>query len=300
MAGQADERLEAKEEIWDDFCRARIFCRTNTKLLMSPPHGRTPLALFRRHSQESSPMIQAQNFIAGAWSKATNAVERHQPLQHRRRDRRVPAGGGSRCEDSDRRRRRPPSPPGRRSTVQQRHDVLKKIGDEIIARKDELGQPAVARRRQDARRRHRRNRTRRPDLQVLLGRMPAPGRREAGLGASRCRCRSDARAPGRHRPHHAVELPHRHPGLEDRARRSPMAIAWCSSRPIWCRPARGALLKSSRRAGLPAGVFNLVMGRGSVVGEAMLKHKDVDCHLLHRLGQHRPARSQPPASRPIR
>lgn len=30
------------------------------------------------------------------------------------------------------------------------------------------------------------------------------------------------------------------------------------------------------RAGVPAGVFNLVMGRGSVVGEAMLNHPDVD------------------------
>src|SRR3954464_13173506 len=28
-------------------------------------------------------------------------------------------------------------------------------------------------------------------------------------------------------------------------------------------------------AGIPAGVFNLVMGRGSVVGETLLKHKDV-------------------------
>jgi aldehyde dehydrogenase (NAD+) len=30
------------------------------------------------------------------------------------------------------------------------------------------------------------------------------------------------------------------------------------------------------RAGAPKGVFNLVMGRGSVVGEAMLQHKDVN------------------------
>jgi len=36
-----------------------------------------------------------------------------------------------------------------------------------------------------------------------------------------------------------------------------------------------ALAEIIARAGLPAGVFNLVMGRGSVVGEAMLRHKDV-------------------------
>jgi acyl-CoA reductase-like NAD-dependent aldehyde dehydrogenase len=29
-------------------------------------------------------------------------------------------------------------------------------------------------------------------------------------------------------------------------------------------------------AGVPAGVFNLVTGRGTVVGEAMVKHPDVD------------------------
>src|SRR4029434_7006906 len=29
------------------------------------------------------------------------------------------------------------------------------------------------------------------------------------------------------------------------------------------------------RAGLPAGVFNLVMGRGSVVGETLVNHPDV-------------------------
>src|SRR5205814_7746955 len=33
-----------------------------------------------------------------------------------------------------------------------------------------------------------------------------------------------------------------------------------------------ALSEIIARAGLPAGVFNLVMGRGSVVGEAILKH----------------------------
>ena len=38
------------------------------------------------------------------------------------------------------------------------------------------------------------------------------------------------------------------------------------------------------RAGLPAGVFNLVMGRGSVVGETLVNHPDVAALSLHRLG----------------
>jgi acyl-CoA reductase-like NAD-dependent aldehyde dehydrogenase len=47
--------------------------------------------------------------------------------------------------------------------------------------------------------------------------------------------------------------------------------------------------RSSSRAGLPPGVFNLVMGRGSVVGEAMLNHPGRRRDHLHRLGRHRPA-----------
>jgi aldehyde dehydrogenase (NAD+) len=37
-----------------------------------------------------------------------------------------------------------------------------------------------------------------------------------------------------------------------------------------------ALAEIVVRAGAPSGVFNLVMGRGSVVGQAMLEHKDID------------------------
>ena len=37
-----------------------------------------------------------------------------------------------------------------------------------------------------------------------------------------------------------------------------------------------ALADIIARSGLPAGVFNLVMGRGSVVGDVMLKSRDID------------------------
>ncbi|WP_164203630.1 aldehyde dehydrogenase family protein, partial [Stenotrophomonas maltophilia] len=36
-----------------------------------------------------------------------------------------------------------------------------------------------------------------------------------------------------------------------------------------------ALVDILNRAGLPKGVLNLIMGRGSVVGQAMLEHPDV-------------------------
>ena len=35
------------------------------------------------------------------------------------------------------------------------------------------------------------------------------------------------------------------------------------------------------RSGIPAGVFNLVMGRGSVVGEGIIQHRDVNAIKLH-------------------
>ena len=45
-----------------------------------------------------------------------------------------------------------------------------------------------------------------------------------------------------------------------------------------------ALAEIISRSGLPKGVFNLVMGRGSVVGEVFVTSPEVRRHLLHRLG----------------
>ena len=108
---------------------------------------------------------------------------------------------------------------------------------------------ARARGRQDQARRHRRSDARRVSLQVLRRRGGAPGRRGAAFGASRHQGRDHARADRRGRHHHAVELPDRHPGVEDRARRSPTATAWCSSPPTWCPAAPG---RSPRSSAAPA------------------------------------------------
>ena len=58
-----------------------------------------------------------------------------------------------------------------------------------------------------------------------------------------------------------------------------------------------ALADILQRAGVPEGVFNLVMGRGSVVGEALLDGAGRRRDQLHRLGRHRPARSRRSAPR---
>ena len=80
----------------------------------------------------------------------------------------------------------------------------------------------------------------------------------------------------RRRHHHAVEFPDRHPRLEDRAGALPTATRSCSSRPTWCRARSWAIVDILHRAGLPKGVLNLVMGKGSVVGQAMLDSPDVN------------------------
>ena len=48
-----------------------------------------------------------------------------------------------------------------------------------------------------------------------------------------------------------------------------------------------ALVEILSRAGLPKGVLNLVMGRGSVVGQAMLDSRGRERHFIYRLGRDR-------------
>ncbi len=61
-----------------------------------------------------------------------------------------------------------------------------------------------------------------------------------------------------------------------------------------------ALSEIIARSGLPDGVFNLVMGPGSVVGKTLLEHPDVAADLVHRARSRPAARSRRPASPPDR
>ncbi len=146
---------------------------------------------------------------------------------------------------------------------------LDRVGSEILARKDELGRPAVARGRQDAARGHRR---------------------------SRCaRRRSSSSSPARRCALAGEKLPSVRPGIDVEITREPVGVvglitpwnfpiaipAWkiapalAYGNTVVFKPAdlvpgcAWALAEILSRAGLPAGVFNLVMGRGSVVGEAL-------------------------------
>jgi aldehyde dehydrogenase (NAD+) len=162
-----------------------------------------------------------------------------------------------------------------RSTPQERHDALKKISDEILARKEELGE--------------------------LLAREEGKTRPEGVGEVARAGQIFDFFA-GEALRLVGEKVPSVRPGVDVEITREavgvvgiispwnfPIAIpAWkiapalCYGNTIVFKPAdlvpgsAHALAEIIARSGLPRGVFNLVMGRGSVVGEALLASGDVD------------------------
>ena len=105
-----------------------------------------------------------------------------------------------------------------RGNLQERADLLERIGVHHTRAPHRARHAALARGGQDAARGHRRGLARRLHLQVLRGRGRPAHRREDRLHATGRGCRDHARADRGGGHHHAVELPARHPGLEDRAR----------------------------------------------------------------------------------
>ena len=97
-----------------------------------------------------------------------------------------------------------------------RADLLDKIGTMILERRETSGPAFGARRRQNPAGSDRRDRARRPHLQIFRRRGAAPSRPQYGIHAPRRRSGDLSRSGGRLWPDHAVEFPHRHSGLEDR------------------------------------------------------------------------------------
>ena len=159
------------------------------------------------------------------------------------------------------------------------------------------GHAAGARRRQDPARGHRRSRRApaRSSSSSPARRCASPARRMASVrpGVQVDVTREPVGVVGHHR---AVELPVRHPGLEDRA-----GAGLRQHRGVQAgRTGAGLRLGAGRDhqpRGLPAGVFNLVMGSGREVGQALVDSPLVDAHQLHRLGRHRRAASCRPPRR---
>src|SRR3954453_15413949 len=168
-----------------------------------------------------------------------------------------------------------PFPAWSRSGIQTRHDILKRVGDELLARKDEIG----------------------CILSREEGKTLAEGIGETGRAAQIFLFFSGEclRMAG-------DKLPSTRPGVDVEITREPIGVvgmitpwnfpiaipAWKIApalaygncvvfKPADLVPATAhALAEVIIRAGVPAGVFNLVMGRGSVVGQAMLEHPVVN------------------------
>ncbi|HET6157654.1 MAG TPA: aldehyde dehydrogenase family protein [Dongiaceae bacterium] len=161
-----------------------------------------------------------------------------------------------------------------RTTPQERHDILKKAADEVLARKEELGRI----------------------LSREEGKILAEGIGEAARAgqilaffAGECLRLAGEIIPSV-RPGVGIEMTREPIGVVALITpwNFPIAIpAWkiapalAHGNTVVIKPAEivphsvWALVDILNRAGLPKGVLNLVMGKGSVVGQAMLQHPDV-------------------------
>ena len=161
------------------------------------------------------------------------------------------------------------------STIQQRFDILDAVGGELLARREELGELLA-----------REEGKTRPEG---VGEVVRAGQIFKFFAAECVRLTGD-------------KLPSVRPGLEVEVTRHPIGVvalitpwnfpiaipAWKIApalaygntvvfKPAELVPASAwALADILRRAGTPPGVFNLVMGRGSVVGEAFVNSPDVN------------------------
>ena len=161
-----------------------------------------------------------------------------------------------------------------RGSIQQRHDILKKIGDDILARKDELGRLLA---REEGK-----------TLAEGVGETVRAGQIFLFFAAECVRQSGEKIASVR-------------PGIDIEITREPVGVVGLITPwnfpiaiPAWkiapalaygnCvvfKPAdlvpgtAHALSQIIAASGIPSGVFNLVMGRGSVVGETLIRHPDV-------------------------
>ena len=162
-----------------------------------------------------------------------------------------------------------------RSTPQLSHDILKRIGDELLARKDEIG--AILSREEGK------------PLAEGIGETVRAAQIFLFFSGEALRLTGDKLASVR-------------PGVDIEITREPVGVvgmicpwnfpiaipAWKTApalaygncvvlKPAELVPATAtALAEIIARAGVPPGVFNLIIGRGSVVGEAMLRHPGVN------------------------
>jgi aldehyde dehydrogenase (NAD+) len=218
-------------------------------------------------------MDAAANYIAGEWVGASQGAESINPSNTR-----DVVGVFARGSADDVKRAiaaaKQAFPQWSRSGIQQRHDLLKKVGDEILARKDELGRLLA---REEGK-----------TLPEAVGEVARAGQIFLFFAGEALRIAGEKIASVR--PNVDVEITREPLGVVGVITpwNFPIAIpAWKIApalaygncvvfKPADLVPATAhALADIIVRAGVPPGVFNLVMGRGSIVGDALVKHPDV-------------------------
>src|SRR6266567_9299636 len=224
--------------------------------------------------RRSSVMGVHQNFVAGHWTEASTAAPNVNPSNTR-----DIIGEYARGTKDDANRAieaaKAAFPAWSRSSPQLRYDALKKVSDEILARKDELGRLLA-----------------REEGKILaegVAEVVRAGQIFAFFAGEALRIAGEKLASVR--PNIDVEITREPIGVVGLITpwNFPIAIpAWkiapalCYGNCVVFKPAElvpgsaWALSELIVNAGVPKGVFNLVMGRGSVVGETMINDPRVD------------------------
>ena len=215
-----------------------------------------------------------QNYIAGEWVKAANGAADINPS-----DVSDVVGDYARASRQDAEHAVAAAKAAlygwARTTPQERYEALMKISNEILARKDELGRLL--------------SREEGKPLADGIGEVVRAGQIFSFFAAEAVRLSGEKFASTR-------------PGVDVEVTREPVGVvamitpwnfpiaipAWkiapalAYGNTVVLKPAdlvpgcAWALADIISRAGLPKGVFNLVMGRGSEIGDTLLTHKDVN------------------------
>ena len=219
-------------------------------------------------------MTDGQNFIAGEWVTSAESSADINPSNTGDVIGQYPQASAADAERAIAAAQNA-FPAWSRSTPQLRHDILKRIGDELLARKDEIG--AILSREEGK------------PLAEGIGETVRAAQIFLFFSGEALRLTGDKLASVR-------------PGVDIEITREPVGVvgmicpwnfpiaipAWKTApalaygncvvlKPAELVPATAtALAEIVARAGVPPGVFNLIIGRGSVVGEAMLRHPSVN------------------------
>lgn len=218
--------------------------------------------------------VQARNFIAGEWVAADDYAPNVNPSNTH-----DIVGDYPRASRADAERAiaaaRAAFPAWSRTTPQERYEALKKISDEVLARREEIGRML--------------SREEGKTLPEGIGEATRAGQIFAFFAGEALRLGGET-------------VPSIRPGVGVEVNREPIGVVgmitpwnFPAAIPAWkiapalaygncvvIKPAdlvpgtAHLLAEVIAKAGLPAGVFNLVMGRGSVVGDAILTSKGID------------------------